>query len=93
MLEDFGGSVTLNRLWVKQVLKQMGFSKRRAKSKTIILPIDFDCIKKQYLFDIEAVMGLEEISAQLVLNWDQTALKITLLSNWTMCVKTWDKMR
>ena len=84
ILEEFGGSVTINCQWAKQVLKQMGFSKKRANSKTKILSIDFDCIKKQYLLDIEAVTSLEEIHAQLVLNWDQTALKIAPSSNWIM---------
>ena len=84
ILEEFGGSVTINCQWAKQVLKQMGFSKKRANSKTKILSIDFDCIKKQYLLDIEAVTSLEEIPAQLVLNWDQTALKIAPSSNWIM---------
>ena len=84
MLEDFGGPLKLNHHWAKQVLRRMGFSKRRANSKATVLSLDFDCIKKHFLIDIEAVVSLEEIPYQLVLNWDQTALKLAPSSNWTM---------
>ena len=49
----FGGSVNLNKEWARSVLKRMGFSKRRASSKTKVVPIDCADIQKQYLSDIK----------------------------------------
>lgn len=41
-------------------------------------------IKKQYLIDIKSVVTMEEIPCELILNWDQTAIKIFPSSQWTM---------
>ncbi len=84
MLEEFGGSITLTKSWAKNVMRRMGFSKRRANSKAKILPHDFDVVKEQYLIDIKSVVSMEEIPHQLIINWDQTPLKIAPSSNWTM---------
>ena len=69
---------------MKNVLHRMGFSKRRANSKAKILPQDFDLIKEQYLIDIKSIVCMKEIPDQLLINWDQTALKLVLSSNWIM---------
>ena len=34
--------------------------------------------------DIKAIVTMEEIPNDLVVNWDQTAIKYIPLSNWTM---------
>ena len=62
----------------------MGFSKRRANSKSKVLPDDFAQLKEQFLIDIKSVIVMEEIPADLVINWDQTAMKIVLSCSWTM---------
>ena len=83
-LEEFGGTVQLNKEWAKSVLRRMGFTKRRANSKAKILPGNFIEIKEQYLMDIKSVVTMEEIPCELILNWDQTAMKIVPSSQWTM---------
>ena len=62
----------------------MGFSKRRANSKAKIFPDNFDHNREQYLIDIKSVVIMEEIPHELIINWDQTPLKIAPSSNWTM---------
>ena len=84
MLEDFGGSIKLNKEWAKSVLRRMGFSKRRANSKSKLLPGDFVEIKKQFLVDIKTIVRMQDIPDQLVLNWDQTAMKLVPSGSWTM---------
>ena len=62
----------------------MQFTKRRANSKSKVLPSNFDDIKEQFLLDIRSVVVMEDIPKQLLINWDQTAMKIVPSSSWTM---------
>lgn len=76
MLEEFGGSAKLNKEWARSILQRMGFSKRRAKSKLMILAGDFMGIKEKFLIDFKSVVTMKEIPDELALNWDQTAMKL-----------------
>ena len=62
----------------------MGFSKRRANSKSKIVVSDFDRIKADFLNDVKCVVKMEEIPEALVINWDQTAMKVVPSSSRTM---------
>jgi len=62
----------------------MGFTKRRACSKSKISPEFFSEIKEQNLIDVEAVVDFEELPPSPVINWDHTAMKIVSSSQWTM---------
>ena len=84
MLQEFGGTVKLNKEWAKSVLHRMGFTKRRANSKSKVIPDDFIILKEQFLSDIKTVSLMENIPADLVINWDQTAMKIVPSCSWTM---------
>ena len=53
-----------------------------AKSKYTV--DNFKEVKSQFLGDVVATVELEEIPAQLILNWDQTGIKIIPTSSWTM---------
>ena len=75
-LDEFGGPIKLSKEWAHSVLQRMGFSKRRANSKSKLTPANFEEIKEQYLVDIHSVVKMEEIPDTLVINWDQTAMKI-----------------
>ena len=46
----------------------MGFTKRRACSKSKISPENFSEIKEQFLIDVEAVVDFEEVPPSLVIN-------------------------
>ena len=48
-LHEFGGPITLNKDWAIGVLRRMQFTKRRANSKSKVLPTNFDEIKEQFL--------------------------------------------
>lgn len=83
-LDDFGGPIKPNKEWARSVLRRMGFRKRRATSKSKVTPGDFEALKKQYLLDIYCVVKMEEVPDALILNWDQTAMKMVPTSAWTM---------
>lgn len=53
-----------------------------AKSKHI--DANFASIKKAFLQEVVQTIEMEEISPDLILNWDQTAVKIVPTSTWTM---------
>jgi hypothetical protein len=84
LLSEFGGTISLNKEWAKSVLRRMGYTKRRANSKSKMLLENFMAIKEQYLLDIKAVVTMEDIPSALILNWDQTAMKIVPSCAWTM---------
>ena len=48
---------------------------------------NFEAKKGQFLFDITAIVEMEEIPSQLVFIWDQTGISIILGSSWTMELK------
>ena len=84
MLVEFGGSIQLNKEWARSVFRRMGFTKRRANSKSKVLPDHFSNLKRQFLREVEAVTKIEDIPNNLIINWDQTALKLVPSGSWTM---------
>jgi len=83
-LEEYGGMIKLNKEWAKSILHRMGFTKRRANSKSKVLPADFEEIKCNYLSDIQSVVVMEDIPPQLVINWDHSTTKIVASGERTM---------
>ena len=54
----------------------MQFTKRKANSKSEVFPTNFDEIKEQFLLDIRSIVVMEDIAKNLLVNWDQVAMKI-----------------
>ena len=85
MLAEFGGPLELNRHWAYSLYKRMKFVRRKAttaKSKYTIA--DFERVKKTFLDEVISTVTMEEIPPELILNWDQTGIKIVPSSPWTM---------
>ena len=82
-LYEFGGHLTLSKEWGKSVLRRMGFVKRKANTKVKLSVEDFQK-KDIFLADIKAIVTMEEVPPELVLNWDQTGVNIVPASSWTM---------
>ena len=62
----------------------MGFVKRNDTTKAKITVENFDSIKQQFLLDIKNVVQMDEITFQLVINWDQTGIHYVPVSEWMM---------
>ncbi len=63
----------------------MKFVKRKAttaKSKHTVE--DFATLKRSFLDDLTSIVTMEDVPPELVLNWDQTGIKIVPSSCWTM---------
>ena len=85
LLECNGGHVVLQKSWAKYLLGKMNFVKRKATTKKPKFTIaNFEELKSQFLMDIKAVVTMEDVPEDMIVNWDQTAIKYIPLSNWTM---------
>ena len=78
----------LNRQWTYSLLRCMKFVKRKATAaKSKYLTADFAQLKQQFLADVVTSVEMKEIPVELILNWDQTGIKIVPSSTWTMDVQ------
>ena len=84
LLHEYGGPIQLSKEWAKLVLRMMGYTKRRANFKSKVLVDDFTRLKMQFLLDVKACVEFKDIPHELILNWDQTGLKIVPSTSWTM---------
>ena len=80
-LRENGGYLELSNHWAKGRLRKLGFSKRWVTSLTTV---DFEERKARLVFDVQAIIELEEIPDDLVVNWDQTGIHYVPVSGWTM---------
>ena len=70
LLECNEGHISLTKNWAKYLMERMGFVKRQASTKAIVSVSDFDQLKSQFVFDVKAIIQMEEIPGELVINWD-----------------------
>ena len=79
--------VNLSKGWVQYQLQRIGYVKQKAISKAKVSVENFAEIKEDFLLEIKHVLVMDEIPAQLVINFDQTDLNIVPVSDWTMEVE------
>ena len=77
-------TITLTKGWAKYLLKRMGFVKRKSTSKSKVTVENFEDLKEDFLLVIKQVIAMDEIPADLVINFDQTGLNYVPVSDWTM---------
>ncbi len=83
-LVDFGGEISLTKSWADSLLKRMNFVRRKGTKAARTLPADFPEIRKAFLQRVKDLVGENDIPPELVINWDQTGLKIIPASEWTL---------
>ena len=82
------GGMSVKKNWVKYLLSKMKFVKRKASTKKSAITVsNFDEIKDNFLMDIKAVVVMEEVPGDMILNWDRTAIKYIPVSNWTVAIE------
>ena len=74
LLAENGGPLQLTATWAKSLLYRMSYVKRKGCSVKKLQVNDFEGVKQQFLINIRAVVTLEEIPKDLILNWDHTGL-------------------
>ena len=76
LLAEYRGPVMLKKTWAQSLLQWMGFVKRRGTTKSNVAVADFEARKEIFLSDIAAIVVLEEIPPDLIINWDHTGLNL-----------------
>ena len=84
LLSCNGGGINLTTDWAKSLMTRMGFVKRKACSKAKVDVSQFQQLKEEFLLEIKNIVSMDEIPAELVINFDQTALSYVPASHWTM---------
>ena len=89
LLESNGGHVVLpvKKDWAKYLLAQMKFVRKATTKKSKMTVSNFEELKDNFLMDIKAIATMEEVPDEMILNWDQTAIKYIPISNWTMATE------
>ena len=62
----------------------MGFVKRKCSNAGKVLVEQFHELKEVFLADVTAEVLINDISDELIFNWDQTSLSIIPTGEWTM---------
>ena len=66
LLQCNGGHIVVTKQWAKYLMERMGLVKRRASTKAKVSLPDSDRLKALFLFDVKAVIEMEEIPPELV---------------------------
>ena len=69
----------LNQFWAHELVQRRATT---AKSRHSI--DNFYALKKSFLDDVCATVTMEEVLLELIMNWDQTGIKLVLSSSWMM---------
>ena len=84
LLKENGGPINISKSCAKSLLSRMGYFKHKACSTAKVEPSHYVQLKEQYLSDIKVVVEMEDIPADLILNWDHTGINIVPGCPWTM---------
>ncbi len=85
LLLENGGHLSLTRNWALSILARMNFVKRKATTaKSKESDQQFMEKKRAFLNEVAVTVQMEDIPADLIINWDQTGIRIVPSSNWTM---------
>ena len=76
-----GGSLVLTKEWARYVLQRIGMVKHRANTKKKVTVENFDELKKLFLLDIRNIVQMDEVPAQIIINWDQSGINYLPPSN------------
>ena len=77
----------MTSVWAKSLLQWINFVKRKATTSVKVEPSHFNEPKEQSLLDIKAVVDIENVPSDLILNWDYTGINVVPGSQWTMEAK------
>ena len=87
-LTEFGGYMSFSKSWAHSLLHRMGYVQRKATtSKSKMTEANFSDLKQSFLSNLRDIVIMDEVPLELVLNWDQTGIKIVPIDTWTMDVR------
>jgi hypothetical protein len=84
-LAQHGGHIEITRPWAYSILNRMGFVQRKCSTaKSRETTAHFQNLKRSFLNELRVTVTMENIPPSLILNWDQTGIKMVPSSLWTM---------
>ena len=84
LIADYGGHLIPDKTWAKSLLRRMGFVKRKATTSARVAVQDFEAIKEGFLERVVTVVKTNFIPQALIINLDETGLKLVPVSSWTL---------
>ena len=86
LLFENGGYISITRNWALSLLGRMGYVKRKATTSSTPWMSDeeFQAVKTRFLKQVSSVSKLRSIPESLIINIDQTGVKLVPTSDWTM---------
>ena len=89
LLVEHGGHIQITKTWALSLLKRMGYVKRKATTKSTpgMSNEDFEKMKAGFLNQIANMVQLYQIPDSLIINLDQTGLKLVPAGEWTMAAE------
>ena len=87
LLPANGGLLHLGKSWATSLMRPMKYSKREATKAARRKPAQFPLVKQWFLFQAEQVIYNRNIPEALIVNMDQTAVRMVPAGNWTMAAK------
>ena len=86
LLVEHGGHIAITKAWAMSLLQRMGYVKRKATTKSApgITPEVFESLKDGFLKQVARMVQLRNIPDCLIINLDQTGVKLIPVGDWTM---------
>ena len=84
MLKEFGGTIDLDRAWAASIMRRMNFVRRKGTKAARTLPDDYTQQRERFLSNITETVKKYNIPDRLIVNFDQTQVKIVPVSEWTL---------
>ena len=84
MLSEFGGSFIPTKNWARCMLDRMGFTKPKGTKVAKKKSDDLHEIQQNFVLKFLDVVSKHQIPADMVVNWDQTGVRMVSSGNWTM---------
>ena len=84
LLQEHGERIVIMKAWAKFLLKRMGYVKRKGSNARKITDSQFKEIQREFLADIKAEVVMNDITSDLIFNWDQTGIQLVPTGQWMM---------
>ena len=86
LLTDYGGHISITKTWAASLLNRMGYVRRKATTKSTpgMSEERFKQLKAQFLDQISRMVVLRSIPDSLIINLDQTGIRLVPSGDWTM---------
>ena len=85
-LVQHGGHIQITKAWAMSLLQRMGFVKRKATTKSTsgLSGEQIEVVRKSFLKQVARMVKLRDIPDSLIINLDQTGMKLVPTGDWTM---------